>query len=131
MWATLPSMAGPINILFVCNNRKRRSPTAEKIFARDRRMHVRAAGVGDGNSRLIKELDLRWAQLVLVMEKKYAGRLRAAFPNLDPFPPVVSLDIPDDYAFMQEELIQLLRITVNAALVAHHASKRSTTDTHG
>ena len=124
-------MAGPINVLFVCNNRKRRSPTAEKIFARDRRMNVRAAGIGDGPSRLIKELDLRWAQLVLVMEKKYAGRLRAAFPNLDPFPPVVSLDIPDDYAFMQEELIQLLRVTVNAALEAHRAAKSSTTDAHG
>ncbi|MFH0908344.1 MAG: phosphotyrosine protein phosphatase [bacterium] len=121
-------MAGPLNVLFVCDSKKRRSPTAERIFKRDRRMNVRAAGVGDSSSCRMKEGDLRWAQLVLVMERKYAGRLRAAFPNLDPFPPIASLDIPNDYAFMQEELIQLLRVTVTAALAAYHAAEDSTTN---
>jgi len=109
-------MPPPINILFVCNSRKRRSLTAERIFKRDRRLIARAAGMGDGASKGIKEIDMRWAQLVFVMEGKYAGWLRSAFPDLEPFPPIASLDIPNDYAFMQEELIQLLRVTVNAAL---------------
>ena len=116
-------MAVPLNILFVCGRNNRRSPTAERLFRRDRRMVARAAGVGDRSPRRIKEADLRWANLVLVMERKYIGRIRSAFPDLDTFPPMESLDISDEYTFMQPELIELLKVTVNAALEAYYAER--------
>jgi predicted protein tyrosine phosphatase len=113
-------MAGPINVLFVCGRNNRRSPTAERVFRNDRRMVVRAAGLGDTSPQRVKEADLRWANLVLVMERKYTGRLRAAFPKLDPFPIVESLDISDEYTFMQPELVDLLKLGVTAALEEYH-----------
>jgi predicted protein tyrosine phosphatase len=59
----------------------------------------------------VQEGDLRWAEVVLVMEDRYGDRLEARFADME-WPPVVSLDIPDDYEFMEAELIELLRASV-------------------
>ena len=109
-------MPPPINVLFVCGRNNRRSPTAAHIFRNDRRMNVRSGGVADTSRRKVSEDDLRWAHLVLVVERKYAGRLRTAFPNVDPFPVVECLDISDEYIFMQPELVDLLKSSVESAL---------------
>jgi predicted protein tyrosine phosphatase len=105
-----------LKVLFVCGRNNRRSPTAEKIFKTDRRMFVRSAGVADTSKRKITEADLAWADLVLVMERKYASRIRDAFRHLEALPPIESLDISDEYIFMQAELIEALRDAVTAAL---------------
>jgi len=104
-------IASPIKVLFVCGRNQRRSPTAERIFKDDPRMSVRSAGVSDSSKRRIKENDLHWADLVLVMERKYAARIRFQFPA-ESIPPMRSLDIPDDYEFMDDELIELLKTAV-------------------
>jgi predicted protein tyrosine phosphatase len=105
-----------LKVLFVCGRNNRRGPTAEKIFKNHRRMSVRSAGVSDTSKHKINEADLAWADLVLVMERKYVSRIRDAFRHLESLPPVESLDISDEYIFMQAELIELLRTTVAAAL---------------
>ncbi|MGB0414695.1 MAG: hypothetical protein ACPGJU_09650 [Coraliomargarita sp.] len=51
--------------------------------------------------------DLDWADLVLVMERKYASALRDRFRN-QALPEIDSLEIPDEYSFMDSELIELL-----------------------
>jgi predicted protein tyrosine phosphatase len=113
-----PSMTMPhkIKVLFVCGRNNRRSPTAEKIFKNDRRISVRSAGVADTSKRKITEADLVWADLVLVMERKYASRIRDAFRHLESLPPMESLDISDEYIFMQAELIENLRAAVTDVL---------------
>lgn len=63
------------NILFVCGKNIRRSRTAEYIFKNDPRFNVRSAGLSSGSNHPISELDLNWAHLVLVMEKKHAERI--------------------------------------------------------
>jgi predicted protein tyrosine phosphatase len=109
-------MTPRIKVLFVCGRNNRRSPTAEKIFKNDRRMSVRSAGVADTSKRKITEADLAWADLVLVMERKYASRIRDAFHHLESLPPIESLDISDEYIFMQSELIEILRSSVATVL---------------
>jgi predicted protein tyrosine phosphatase len=79
-------------------------------------MNVRAAGLGDTSPRRVKEADLKWAHLVLVMERKYTARIRDAFQQVDPLPPIASLNIADEYRFMQPELVELLKSTVASAL---------------
>lgn len=105
----------PIKILFVCGRNQRRSPTAEQLFRDDPRMAVRSAGVSESSKRRIKENDLHWADLLLVMEPKYAARIRFQFPA-ESIPPIRSLDIPDDYKFMDAELIELLKTAVEHEL---------------
>ena len=106
----------PIKVLFVCGRNQRRSPTAERIFKDDPRMSVRSAGVSDSSKRRVKENDLFWADVVFVMEPKYAARIRFQFPA-ESIPPMRSLDIPDDYEYMDAELVELLKTAVEHELV--------------
>jgi predicted protein tyrosine phosphatase len=46
------------------------------------------------------------------MERKQAARIRAAFAHLEELPPLESLEIPDEFAFMDAELQELLRAGV-------------------
>ena len=105
-----------INILFVCGRNRRRSPTAQEVYRVDPRLQVRSAGTSESSKRTIKESDLRWADLVLVMERRYEARIRSNFPYLLSKPSFQSLDIPDDYEFMSEDLIDLLDSSVEQAI---------------
>jgi len=109
----------PINILFVCGRNNRRSPTAEKIFLHDRRMHVRSGGIADTSRRRVNEEDIKWADLILAMERKHVKRLQVEFGHLDHLPPIENLDISDEYTFMNKNLIEELHASVDAALEAY------------
>jgi protein-tyrosine phosphatase len=98
-------------ILFVCGRNKRRSPTAEKIYRNEPRIEVRSAGTSEKSPHPISSSDLIWADLVLVMENKYKGKISSLFRDIY-LPPIKSLDIPDDYQYMDEELIELIKSSV-------------------
>ncbi len=40
------------------------------------------------------------------------ARIRAAFAHVGELPPIESLEIPDEFEFMDEELVELLRAAV-------------------
>jgi predicted protein tyrosine phosphatase len=50
------------------------------------------------------------------MEKKHADRLRERFSEEIAGKPLVTLRIPDNYRFMDPELIELLRTELSAHL---------------
>jgi predicted protein tyrosine phosphatase len=87
------------------------------MFRDDPKMSVRSAGTSDSSKRKITENDLAWADLILVMEPKYAARIRSLFPTV---PPMRSLDIPDDYEYMDPELTELLETAVDHELAETH-----------
>jgi predicted protein tyrosine phosphatase len=94
------------HILFVCGRNLWRSPTAFEVFKRDQRVDVRSAGVSSKSKHQISEKDLLWADLVLVMERRHASRILGVFRHVDPFPLMDSLEIPDEYQYMDEELVE-------------------------
>jgi predicted protein tyrosine phosphatase len=96
------------NILFVCGKNKWRSPTAQAIYKNDSRVNVRSAGVKSDAKRKISKKDIEWADLILVMENKYRKWIKDHFKYMY-FPTIDSLEIPDNYNFMDEELIELIR----------------------
>jgi predicted protein tyrosine phosphatase len=104
-----------IKVLFICGRNKRRSPTAAHLYRNDRRLEVRAAGLGDTSPRRVTAEDVKWADLILPMERKNAKRLQLQFPDLE-FPPMEILDIHDDYTFMDKALIPVMHAAVEAAL---------------
>jgi len=69
---------------------------------------VRSAGVSNKSPHQVSSGDLEWADLVLVMERKYQSRILETFRDNADLPPIVSLDIPDDYERMDPELIALI-----------------------
>lgn len=100
---------GKPRILFVCGRHQWRSPTAEKIYRDDDRIEVRSVGVASAAKRRLSEKDLTWADRVLVMEQKHASMIRQRFRILKDLPSIVSLDIPDEFLFMDAELVRLLQ----------------------
>jgi len=97
------------NILFICSKNKWRSPTAEAIFRRDCRMNVRSAGTSQKAKRTVSEKDIMWADIIFVMEKKHKQRLIAQFSGIFGHKDLITLDIPDEYQFMDVELVELLK----------------------
>jgi predicted protein tyrosine phosphatase len=51
---------------------------------------------------------IEWATVVFVMEKAHKNKLSAKFKSRLNGKRVICLDIPDDYEYMQPELIALL-----------------------
>ena len=96
------------HILFVCGRNQWRSPTAAETYANDQRIEVRSAGVSRQSAHRASRQDMEWADLVLVMEPKHKDRLVELFPDMR-LPPIECLDIPDDFRFMDADLVELIR----------------------
>jgi len=79
---------------------------------------VQARSAGTANSASIKVSTklLNWADLVFVMEKKHRQQLQQRFPEIYHQKQIVVLDIPDEFQFMDEELIQMIENSVNPFL---------------
>lgn len=92
------------HVLFVCGRNQWRSPTAERLYCADPRVDVRSAGVSAKSRHQISGADIEWADLILVMEASYGAWVCDQFRKLA-LPPIQSLDIPDEYEFMDDELI--------------------------
>lgn len=79
-------------------------------------MSTRSAGTSPNARHRISEDDLRWADVVMVMEHKHRDRIVAAFPRLVEHLPIHVLDIPDEYRAMDPELVELLQLIVEPLL---------------
>jgi predicted protein tyrosine phosphatase len=103
-------------LLFVCSRNRRRSLSAERIFAHEPGYEVRSAGTEPGARTKLTPGLLSWADVVLVMERKHRDWISQRYPDLMANKPLVNLLIPDDYAFMDEELIEILTQRVTTYL---------------
>jgi len=72
-------------------------------------VEVRSAGTSRNAQRRLSLVDIRWADLILVMEQKHKSRIRADFRDEVKFKALQVLDIPDDYGFMDLELVEIIR----------------------
>jgi len=105
-------------VLFICSQNRLRSPTAEQVFSTWPGIETCSAGLNhDADNPVTPEL-LQWADLILVMERRHRRKLSSRFGTDLNGKSVVCLDIPDDYAFMQPELVELLRQRVTRHLPA-------------
>lgn len=107
----------PTKLLFICSRNRLRSLTAEEIFRGLPGHQVRSAGTQPEARIVVTEGHIGWADLIFVMEKSHLARLRRKFPEALEGKHVVTLGIPDDYAFMQPELIDALEAGVAPHLV--------------
>ncbi|WDF74387.1 low molecular weight protein tyrosine phosphatase family protein [Novosphingobium sp. KACC 22771] len=96
-------------ILFICSQNRLRSPTAEQVFADHPGLEVSSAGTNhEAENPLTAEL-VSWADTIVVMEKQHRAKVQRRFRAALRGQRIICLDIPDDYAFMQPELVELLK----------------------
>ena len=75
-------------------------------------LQARSAGTESGARIKVTAGHFGWADIIFVMEKKHLQRLREKYASELVGKRVVCLNIPDDYRFMQPELVELLRAAV-------------------
>jgi predicted protein tyrosine phosphatase len=98
-----------MKVLFVCNQNKHRSKTAEEIF-KDK-FETKSVGLFGGE--LLDEKSLLWADVVCVMEDFQRAEIGKRFPSLYLKKKIISLDVPDVYSIGQPELISLLQVKIS------------------
>lgn len=96
--------------LFICTQNRLRSPTAEHVFASWPEVETDSAGLGNDADVALSTEQIAWANIIFVMEKAHRNRLSRNFRTHLNGKRVICLDIPDDYEYMQAELVQLLEI---------------------
>ena len=98
-----------MNILFVCTMNKMRSLTAETIYQHDDRFSVKSAGTDEtANTKISREI-IEWADYILVMEKKHRNIIHKLYPNLYANKRIICFYIPDEYQYMDKQLIAILK----------------------
>lgn len=107
---------GKINALFICSKNQWRSPTAEQMWRKHPMVSARSAGTSPNARHKVSIEDIRWAHVILVMEEKHKSRLTAEFTRLLDNKPIHVLDIPDDYKYMDPELVEMLEQSVHSVL---------------
>lgn len=96
-------------VLFVCGRNRRRSPTAEAVFAGRPGLEVSSAGVAPDAECPVSGDLLEWADTVVVMEERHARSLRRRFGLYLRDKRMVTLSIADHYEAMDAELIEVLK----------------------
>ncbi|PWQ94485.1 low molecular weight protein tyrosine phosphatase family protein [Leucothrix arctica] len=99
-------------ILFLCSQNKLRSPTAESIFCNKEDWDVRSAGLNAGANVCISIEDVEWADYIFVMEQTHKKKLQKKFREQIKNQSIICLSIPDNYDYMEEELIRILKAKV-------------------
>jgi predicted protein tyrosine phosphatase len=94
--------------LFICEGNLHRSPTAERVYAATPGVNARSAGLSPLARTQVTDELLAWADVVFVMERRLARMLRRRFGSALADKEVVCLAVPDDYQFMQPELMAVL-----------------------
>lgn len=100
------------HILFLCSQNRLRSPTAENVFSQWPGVEAMSAGLNHDAVTPVSADLIEWAQVIVVMEKAHRNKLMKKFKDNLRGKKVVVLDIPDEYDYMQPELIQLLKAKV-------------------
>lgn len=106
----------PLRVLFVCAQNKLRSPTAEAVFRTGYGWEVASAGTNrDAETPVSRDL-LEWADVAVGMEKRHRDILRQKFRGALPDDRILTLGIPDDYDYMDADLVALLERLVPGRL---------------
>ena len=72
-------------------------------------IRTRSAGTSRHAKHTISNKDVAWADLIFVMEQKHKQNIKEKFAKQLQHKKVIVLDIPDDYHYMDEALIEILK----------------------
>jgi predicted protein tyrosine phosphatase len=96
-------------VLFLCTHNRLRSPTAEQVFSTWPGIETDSAGLGADAEVPLSPEQIRWADMIFVMEKVHRKKLSTKFKRYLDGKRVICLDIPDEYDYMQPELVRVLK----------------------
>jgi len=93
-----------MKVLFICNQNKHRSKTAEELF-KDK-FETKSAGLYNKNP--VTEKEILWADIIVVMEEEQRHELAQRFPRVYSQKRILNWDVPDVYGYKDKELVESL-----------------------
>jgi predicted protein tyrosine phosphatase len=105
-------------VLFICHLNRVRSATAERMFCKRADLDVRSAGTSSDAMVRVNARMLDWADLVFTMDEGQRSALERMFPGHPALATLVCLQIPDEFTFLQPELVTLLDARVTPLIAA-------------
>jgi len=103
-------------LLFICSENRLRSPTAEAVFSEYEGIKAIGAGTNSDAETTVSGDLIEWANIILVMEKSHRNKISKKYKTLLKNKRLIVLEIPDNYEYLQAELIQLLKTKVSRAV---------------
>jgi predicted protein tyrosine phosphatase len=95
-------------LLFICSRNRLRSPTAEVVFSAYKGLEVESAGLAPDAEISLGSEAVQWADIIFVMERSHRSKLSKRFQPWLKGKRVICLDIPDQYEYMDPDLVVLL-----------------------
>ena len=102
-----------MNLLFVCSENRLRSPTGEEVFSTYDGINAIGAGTNNDSETVVSGDLIEWADIIFVMEKTHRSKVSKKFNDLLKGKKLICLDIPDNYDYMDPDLIRLLKVKVS------------------
>ncbi len=102
-------MRRPLKLLFICSQNRMRSPTAEHLLQGVPGFTVKSAGIDPSSRTQVSKELIAWADKIFVMERKHWIILEECFPKVLKRKQLICLHIPDEYRYMEPELIRKLK----------------------
>jgi len=99
-----------MKLLFVCNQGKYRSKTAQDLFSK--KHNTNSAGIFSEENSLTKNKILE-ADIIFTMEENQRKEIATRFPKEYMMKRIICLEIPDIYNYGDPELKKILRRKVN------------------
>ena len=106
-----------VRALFICSQNRLRSPTAEDVFGKWQGVESASAGTDSQADVPLDAEAIAWAEVIFVMEKAHRARITRRFGHHINGKRIVVLDIPDNYAFMEPALVEVLEKKVGPHLI--------------
>ena len=110
-----------MKLLFVCSRNRLRSPTAEAIFSAYDGIEALSAGTSPDAETPVSADLIEWADLVFAMERVHKRRLQQKFRPQLREKRVIVLGIPDNYKYMEPDLVRILESAVQPYLAVRSA----------
>jgi len=110
-----------MKLLFVCSRNRLRSPTAEAIFSACDGIEALSAGTSPDAETPVSADLIEWADLVFAMERVHKRRLQQKFRPQLREKRVIVLGIPDNYKYMEPDLVRILESAVQPYLAVRSA----------
>ena len=102
--------------LFVCSQNKLRSPTAEHVFAGVPGLQTLSAGTNRHAENPLSDELVEWADVIFAMERVHRTKIQQHHRSALHDTKIAVLGIPDDFKFMDDQLVSLLKRKMGAWL---------------
>ena len=99
----------PVQLLFVCSRNRLRSPTAEAVLNQVDGVTAISAGINHDAETPLSGALIEWADRIYVMETAHKKKVSRQFAALLKDKPVQNLAIPDDFRFMDADLVARIK----------------------